>query len=54
MTFVTIQRMTSSDSLTIRVLVDAVSSFFQGRQPALAWIKGFGINVEVSTSSHPL
>ena len=34
---------------TYAVLVDAVSSFFQGHQPDLSWI-----NVGVSTSAHLL
>jgi transposase len=33
---------------TYTVLVEAVTSFFQGHQPDLSWI-----NVEVSTSAHP-
>src|SRR5262249_19621664 len=34
---------------TYTVLVEAISSFFQGHQPDLSWI-----NAEVSTSPHPL
>ena len=34
---------------TYTVLVEAVTSFFQGRQPDLSWI-----NAEVSTPAHPL
>jgi transposase len=34
---------------TYTVLVEAVTSFFQGHQPDLSWI-----NAEVSTSAHPL
>jgi len=34
---------------TYAVLVDAITSFFQGQQPDLSWI-----NEEVSTSPHPL
>ena len=34
---------------TYTVLVEAVTSFFQGRQPDLSWI-----NAGVSTSAHPL
>jgi transposase len=33
---------------TYTVLVDAVTSFFQGRQPDLSWI-----NAEMSTAAHP-
>jgi hypothetical protein len=35
-------------SSTYTVLVEAVTSFFQGHQPDLSWI-----NAEVSTSAHP-
>jgi len=34
---------------TYAVLVDAITSFFHGQQPDLAWI-----NEELSTSPHPL
>src|SRR5215510_9736923 len=34
---------------TYAVLVDAITSFFQGQQPDLSWI-----NEELSTSPHPL
>jgi hypothetical protein len=34
---------------TYAVLVEAVSSFFQGQQPDLSWIK-----TGMSTSAHPL